>query len=103
MTFTDKNIIENYFGLFEGLNSMSKLELIEKLTKSLKSESKSKENNFYKSFGTFSTEKTSDEIITEIKSSRNFRKKEIKFQWNIYLIQIFVYIFFVENLKLIKY
>lgn len=35
MTFTDKNIIENYFGLFESLNSMSKLELIEKLTKSL--------------------------------------------------------------------
>jgi hypothetical protein len=79
MTFTDKNIIENYFGLFESLDSMSKLELIEKLTKSLKAETKSKENNFYKSFGAFSTEKTSDEINTEIKSSRKFRNKEIKF------------------------
>ena len=79
MTFTDKNIIENYFGLFESLNSMSKLELIEKLTKSLKAETKSKENNFYKSFGAFSTEKTSDEINKEIKSSRKFRTKEIKF------------------------
>jgi hypothetical protein len=79
MTFTDKNIIENYFGLFESLNSMSKLELIEKLTKSLKAETKSKENNFYKSFGAFSSEKTSDEINTEIKSSRKFRNKEIKF------------------------
>ncbi|AWG22835.1 MULTISPECIES: hypothetical protein [Flavobacterium] len=79
MTFTDKNIIENYFGLFESLNSMSKLELIEKLTKSLKAENKSKENNFYKSFGAFSSEKTSDEINTEIKSSRKFRTKEIKF------------------------
>ena len=79
MTFTDKNIIENYLGLFESLNSMSKLELIEKLTKSLKAETKSKENNFYKSFGAFSTEKTSDEINTEIKSSRKFRTKEIKF------------------------
>jgi hypothetical protein len=79
MTFTDKNIIDNYFGLFESLNSMSKLELIEKLTKSLKSESKNKERNFYKSFGAFPTDKTSDEIITEIKSSRKFRKKEIKF------------------------
>lgn len=56
---------------------MSKLGLIEKLTKSLKSESKSKENNFYKSFGTFSTEKTSDEIITEIKSSKNLEKKKL--------------------------
>jgi hypothetical protein len=79
MTFTDKNIIENYFGLFESLNSMSKLELIEKLTKSLKAETKSKENNFYKSFGAFSSEKSSDEINTEIKSSRKFRNKEIKF------------------------
>ncbi len=79
MTFTDKNIIENYFGLFESLNSTSKLELIEKLTKSLKAETKSKENNFYKSFGAFSTEKTSDEINSEIKSSRKFRTKEIKF------------------------
>jgi hypothetical protein len=58
---------------------MSKLELIEKLTKSLKAENKSKENNFYKSFGAFSSEKTSDEINTEIKSSRKFRTKEIKF------------------------
>ncbi|MDQ5929378.1 MAG: hypothetical protein QG594_1157 [Bacteroidota bacterium] len=58
---------------------MTKLELIEKLTKSLKSETKKKESDFYKSFGAFSTEKTSDEINAEIKSSRNFRKKEIKF------------------------
>lgn len=79
MTFTEKNIIENYLRLFENLNSMSKLELIEKLTKSLKSEVKTKESNFYKSFGAFSTEKSSDEIIAEIKSSRKFRNKEIKF------------------------
>ena len=79
MTFTDKNIIENYIGLFESLNSISKLELIEKLTKSLKAENKSKESNFFKSFGAFSSEKTSDEIITEIKASRKFRKKEINF------------------------
>ena len=79
MTFTDKNIIESYSGLFESLNAMSKLELIEKLTKSLKAETKSNENDFYKSFGAFSSEKTSDEINTEIKSSRKFRNKEIKF------------------------
>jgi uncharacterized protein YjfI (DUF2170 family) len=58
---------------------VSKLELIEKLRKSLKSESKSKESNFYKSFGAFSTEKTFDEIIAEIKSSRKFINKEINF------------------------
>ncbi len=79
MTFTDRHIIENYFGLFDSLNSLSKLELIEKLTKSLKSESKNKEKDFFKSFGAFSSEKTSDEINLEIKSSRKFRTKEISF------------------------
>jgi len=53
MTFTAKKIIETYFGLFESLNAVSKLELIEKLTKSLKSDVKSKENNFFNSFGAF--------------------------------------------------
>ncbi len=79
MTFTDKNIVENYFGLFESLNAISKLELIEKLKKSLKAESKSKEDDFYASFGAFSTEKTSDEINAALKASRKFRTKEIKF------------------------
>lgn len=79
MTFTEKNIIENYFGLFDSLNATSKIELIEKLTKSLNTAAKSKENNFYKSFGAFSNEKTSDEINIEIKSSRMFKTKEINF------------------------
>jgi hypothetical protein len=78
MTFTDKNIIENYFGLFESLNSISKLELIEKLTKSIKADTKSKENAFFKSFGAFSTEKSSDEINAEIKKNRKFRTKDFK-------------------------
>lgn len=56
MTFIEKNIVENYSELFESLSYVSKLELIEKLTKSLKAESKSKEVNFYKSFGALSTE-----------------------------------------------
>ena len=79
MTFTDKNIVENYFGLFESLNALSKLEIIEKLKKSLKEESSKKEDNIYKSFGAFSTEKTSDEINAALKLSRKFRTKEIKF------------------------
>lgn len=79
MTSADKNIIDNNFGLFESLNSSSKLLLIEKLTKSIKAEKKSKEFNFYKSFGSFSKEKTSDEIIAEIKASRKFRSKELLF------------------------
>ena len=67
MTYTDKNLVKTYFGLFEGLNPISKLELIELLSKSLKTEWTTKENDFYKSFGAFADDKTPEEIITDIK------------------------------------
>lgn len=79
MTYTDKHIIETYSGLLKGLSSESKTELIENLSKSLKPDKKNKESNFYKSFGAFVSEKSAEEIIADIKSSRKFRKKEIKF------------------------
>ena len=79
MTFTEKNIIENYYSLFESLNSSAKVELIELLKKSLKMDTKTKEHDFYKSFGAFSDEKSSDEIISDIKLSRKFKEKEINF------------------------
>jgi hypothetical protein len=79
MTYTDKHIVENYFRLIESLSSVSKMELIEKLKKSLKTENKTVEDKFFKTFGAFDNEKSSDEIIAELKESRKFRKKEINF------------------------
>jgi uncharacterized protein YjfI (DUF2170 family) len=79
MGYTERHIVETYSALLEGLSSNTKIELIESLSKSLKSEESLKESNFYKSFGAFSSEKTAEEIVDEIKSSRNFRKKNIKF------------------------
>jgi hypothetical protein len=77
MTYTEKRIVESYTGLLEGLSSSSKLELIENLSKSLKSEDLKKEKAFYKSFGAFASQKPAEEIINEIRGSRKFRKKEI--------------------------
>jgi hypothetical protein len=79
MSYTDKHIIESYATLFEGLNSLSKIKLIERLTKSLEREKTSKPDTFYKSFGSFSSEKTADEIVLEIKSSRKFKNKIFNF------------------------
>jgi hypothetical protein len=79
MNYTEKNIIESYSMLFEGLSSLTKIELIESLTKSLKREKTFKKDDFYKSFGAFGSEKSAEEIVNEIKSSRKFRTKEIKF------------------------
>ena len=75
MNYTESHIVETYAGLFEGLSALSKIELIESLSKSLKNEKKKKDNKFYKSFGAFASEKTPEEIIADIKSSRSFRNK----------------------------
>lgn len=67
MSYADKHIVETYSMLFEGLSSLSKIELIEKLTKSLKKEKTIKKDTFFESFGLFSDEKSAEEIIAEPK------------------------------------
>lgn len=79
MNPTERHIVNSYSELFEGLSSISKIELIESLSKSLKTEKKTKESDFYKAFGAFGSDKSAEEIIADIKSSRRFRDKEIKF------------------------
>lgn len=78
MTIAEKYIVETYSNLFEGLNSISKIELLEKLAKSLKRERKSKEKDFFKSFGAFGSEKSAENINREIKESRKFNCEDLK-------------------------
>ncbi|RAJ29532.1 hypothetical protein [Pedobacter cryoconitis] len=79
MTVATKNIIDTYSYLFEGLDSFTKLELIERLTKSLKKEKNTKEKEFFKSFGAFPEDKSAETITEEIKASRSFKDKDFKF------------------------
>ena len=79
MSYTEKQLIETYSNLFEGLSSLGKIELIQNLSKSLKKENKSKDSKFFKSFGMFASEKSAEEISNAIKKSRSFISKEIKF------------------------
>ena len=78
MSHSEKLIIETYSKIFDGLNSAIKIELIERLTKSLKKDESKKERDFYKSFGAFGSEKSAEEIINSIKSNRKFSNKEFK-------------------------
>lgn len=78
MTTIDKNLLESYSNLFESLSPFNKLELIERLSNSLKVKA-TKKVDFYDSFGGFDDKKTPEEIINEIKSIRSFKNKEIEF------------------------
>ncbi len=78
MTAAEKYIIKTYSRLFDGLSSMGKIELMELLAKSLKKDKRDRESDFFKSFGAFGSEKSAEEILSEIKKSREFRERDLK-------------------------
>lgn len=73
------NLIDSYLGLLENLSPDNKLELISKLSDSLKSSKKSGRESSDKSLdhlsGAFIFDKSSDDLIRELKESRNFNRK----------------------------
>jgi hypothetical protein len=71
----DTTIIDGYAGLLENLSANNKLDLIARLTASVKTDFKSKKSSFKKAFGAFDSKKTADQIIDEIRNSRVFTKK----------------------------
>lgn len=79
MTTVNRNIVNTYSGLFEGLDNSTKMELIKRLTKSLNKETNDTEKAFYKSFGAFPDDRPAEEITETIKASRKFREKDINF------------------------
>ncbi len=68
-------IIEGYIGLLDNLSPSSKLDLISRLSASVKSDLTDKQSSFQRAFGAFETDKSADEIIEEIRSSRTFTRQ----------------------------
>ena len=77
MTSTETNttIIDGYVGLLENLSPDNILDLISKLTASVKTDLENKKSTFKKSFGAFESEKTAEEIIEEIRNRRLFTRE----------------------------
>jgi len=74
MTVVNKNIVNTYSNLFEGLDNMTRKKLIGHLTRSLSKLPDAKERAFYKSFGAFPNDKQVEPLLSEIKSSKAFRQ-----------------------------
>lgn len=68
-------IIEGYLGLLNNLSPSDKLDLISRLSASVKSDLTDRQSSFQRAFGAFETDKTAEEIIEEIRSSRNFNRQ----------------------------
>lgn len=69
------NLIDSYLGLLKSLSPNNRLELISRLTDSLKSSKKPTNKSLNDLYGAFKTKKSADEIIVDLKKSRNFDRK----------------------------
>jgi len=69
------NTADYYYELLSNLNADSKLELISRLSESLKTKKMPKETSLSSLFGAFKSKKSAEEIISEIRSDRTFEKK----------------------------
>lgn len=72
-------LIEGYLKLLENLSHDNKLDLISKLTLSLKSESNQNKKRFYKAFGAWKSKESADDLVKKIRESRNLNRKVEKF------------------------
>lgn len=68
------NIADYYFGFLKNLKHDSKLDLIAKLSESLKTTSKKGDVSLQSLFGAYKSEETADEIIAELRASRTFNR-----------------------------
>ncbi len=68
-------LIDGYLRLLYNLSPNNKLDLISKLTLSVKLDISEREKTFYKAFGAWKSEKTADEIINDIHSNKIFNRQ----------------------------
>ena len=71
----NNHILDNYLAFLETLSPGAKLDIISKLTQSLKSEVKPKENLFDRSFGAWEGNESAEDIINGIRESRTFNRQ----------------------------
>ena len=69
------SLIDNYFGLLKNLSPEVKLDLIERLSKTLKIDFISERKVLKASFGEWKSKKSADEIINDLRSSRNLNRQ----------------------------
>ncbi len=69
------NLIDSYLGLLKNLSPDSKLELISRLSDSLKGSKKPTNKSISDLYGAFISKESADEIITSLKDSRYFNRK----------------------------
>ena len=71
------NLIDSYFILLKGLSPNNKLELIAKLSKSMKTTKKAKDDSWKSLFGALELDQSADDFVSDLKKDRKFTRKLI--------------------------
>lgn len=79
MKTADVNIelIESYFALLKSLSPKHKVELIAKLSMSLKTTKKANDNSWKLLYGAFELDQSADAFLGDLKKDRKFSRKSI--------------------------
>jgi len=72
-------LIEGYLRLLDNLSPSNKLDLISKLTVSVKTDITDRKKHFYKAFGAWESKKSADQMINDIRNSRTFNRQTEQF------------------------
>lgn len=72
------SLVDSYYMLLKSLSPNNKLELIARLSKSMKTTKKTKEDTSWEAlFGSWELDQPADEFVEELKKDRNFSRKSI--------------------------
>jgi hypothetical protein len=71
------NLVDSYYTLLKNLSPNNKLELISRLSKSMKSTKTKKDTSWEALFGSWELDQSADEFVEELKKERNFSRKSI--------------------------
>jgi hypothetical protein len=71
----NNQLIEDYMNLLQNLSHNSKLDLIAKLSQTLKVGKSASDKRFKNAFGAWGNTESAEDIITNIKNSRNFTRR----------------------------
>jgi len=73
----DTSLIDSYFTLLKNLSADNKLELIARLSTSMKKRKNTKTDSWKSLFGAFALEQSADEFVAELKKDRTFTRETI--------------------------
>jgi hypothetical protein len=74
-TTLDASVLEGYVRLAASLSTASKLDLIARLSASVKGDIAQRENSFAEAFGAFESGQTAEELIADLRASRTFTRQ----------------------------